>query len=211
MCFFKKNKHTHLQVMTNLHQLAGNTDIYLLDQILKNRYKASDRILDAGAGGGRNLHWFVQNSNPVFAVDQSPEAVAMLKRNYPDVPEAHIQQAAVDDLPFEAGFFQHIICCAVLHFAESAEHFEAMFGELLRVLQPGGSLFIRVATDVGIAGKMKPLGNGRYRMPDGTDRFLLTRPALDVLMQTHRLTFLEPFKSVNVDDLRCMATLVLQK
>ena len=194
-----------------LQQLIGNTDIYLLDQILKGRYAPSDRILDAGAGGGRNLHWFVQNGNPVYAVDQSAEAVAALKRHYPHIPETHFQQVAVEQLPFEADFFQHIICCAVLHFAESPAHFEAMFAELLRVLQPGGSLFIRVATDVGIADKMKPLSNGRYRMPDGTDRFLLTRPALEQLMTTHRLIWLEPFKSVNVDDLRCMATLVLGK
>jgi ubiquinone/menaquinone biosynthesis C-methylase UbiE len=196
--------------MSKLHQLIGNTDIYLLDQILKNRYAASDRILDAGAGGGRNLHWFVQNGNPVYAVDQNPDAVVVLRQNYPAVPKDHFQTAAVDQLPFEANFFKHIICCAVLHFAESQAHFDAMFGELLRVLEPGGSLFIRVATDISLADKMKPLGNGRYHLPDGTDRFLLTKSILEQVFKSYQLNWLEPFKTVNVDDLRCMATLVLQ-
>ena len=33
-------------------------DIYLIDQILKGRYLPGELILDAGAGGGRNLNWF---------------------------------------------------------------------------------------------------------------------------------------------------------
>jgi len=32
-------------------------DIYILDQILKDRYQVGSKILDAGCGGGRNLKW----------------------------------------------------------------------------------------------------------------------------------------------------------
>lgn len=194
-----------------LHTLIGNTDIYLLDQILKGRYAATDSILDAGAGSGRNLHWFVQNGLPVYGIDSDPAAVAELRRRYPQVPETHFQVAGIEECPFPDAFFHHIICCAVLHFAESPAHFEQMFAGLMRVLRPGGSIFIRVATDIGIAEKMEPLGNGRFRMPDGTDRFLLTRPLLEKLRHAHGLSWLEPLKIVNVNDLRCMTALVLQK
>ncbi|MCB0531053.1 MAG: class I SAM-dependent methyltransferase [Lewinellaceae bacterium] len=196
---------------STIHQLVGNTDIYLLDQILKGRYSTSDRILDAGAGGGRNLHWFVQNGNPVYGVDQNAEAVALLKQHYPSVPKGHFLEAGLENLPFDPDFFDHIICCAVLHFANDPEHFNAMFAELIRVLKPGGTVFIRVATDVGVAEKMQFLGQGRFHMPDGTDRFLLTRPMLDRCIKTHQLLLLEPFKAVNVDNQRCMAAIVLQK
>lgn len=99
----------------------------------------------------------------------------------------------------------------MLHFAENEAHFETMFAELVRVLKPGGSLFIRVATDVGLAHKMIPLGNGRFFMPDDSERFLLTRPVLDDLLRKHRLNLLEPFKTVLVDDLRSMGVVVLGK
>jgi len=195
----------------HLAQLLGNTDIYLLDQMLKGRYSPSEAILDAGAGGGRNLHWFVRQGFQVFGTDRDPAAVEALKQHYPDLPADRFQVAALESLPYPDARFDHIICCAVLHFAENEAHFGQMFGELIRVLRPGGSLFIRVATDMGLADKMVPLGKGRFAMPDGTDRYLLTRPALDVLVQAKGLHYLEPFKTVLVDQLRSMAVLVLEK
>lgn len=86
-----------------------------------------------------------------------------------------------------------------------------MFSEMVRVLKPGGSLFLRVATDIGIADKIKPLGMGRYHLPDGSDRFLMTKPALESQMRRLNLRWLEPFKTVLVDDLRSMAVVVLGK
>ena len=197
--------------MHPLSHLLGNTDIYLLDQILKNRYSPPQTMLDAGAGAGRNLHWFAQQGFAVYGTDRDPAAAEALRKNYPGVPADRFQTAPVESMPFPDAFFEHIICCAVLHFAENEAHFGLMFAELVRVLKPGGSLFIRVATDVGLAEKMLPLGNGRFRMPDGTDRFLLTRPALESLLRQHELLVLEPFKTVLVDDLRSMAVLVLGK
>ena len=45
-----------------LKEIVGNTDIYLLDQILKSRYQQEDKILDVGSGKGRNIHWFYHNN-----------------------------------------------------------------------------------------------------------------------------------------------------
>jgi len=197
--------------MHPLPVLLGNTDIYLIDQILKGRYLPGQRILDAGAGGGRNLHWFVREGFKAYGTDHNPEAVEILKQNFPGVPEERFKVAPVEAMPFIDGFFHHIVCSAVLHFAENEAHFETMFAELVRVLKPGGSLFIRVATDVGLAHKMIPLGNGRFFMPDDSERFLLTRSVLDDLLRKHRLNLLEPFKTVLVDDLRSMGVVVLGK
>jgi tellurite methyltransferase len=195
--------------MSRITQLLGNTDIYLLDQIVKGRYTPPEVILDAGAGGGRNLHWFVQQHFKVFGTDRDPAAVEALKQHYLQVPVDRFQVASVESLPFSDTFFHHIICSAVLHFADNEPHFEAMFGEMVRVLKPGGSLFIRVATDVGLVDKMIPLGQGRFHLPDGSDRFLLTKKMLDHLLQRHNLQLLEPFKTVLVDEVRSMAVVVL--
>ena len=197
--------------MHSITSLLGNTDIYLLDQIMKGRYRPSDIILDAGAGAGRNLHWFVRQGFQVFGTDRDAGAIAALKQNYPGIAEAHFQLSPVEAMPFPDAAFHHIISSAVLHFAENHGHFGQMFGEMIRVLKPGGSLFIRVATDVGIADKIIALGNGRFFLPDGTERYLLTKQALETMLRQYQLQLLEPFKTVLVDDKRSMAVLVLGK
>ena len=86
-----------------------------------------------------------------------------------------------------------------------------MFSELNRVLKPGGSLFIRVASDIGIENKILPLGGGRFSLPDGTDRFLLTKPIIEEVLNNFPMTLAEPVKTTNVQDIRCMTTLVMIK
>lgn len=196
------------------HDLSSiaNTDIYLIDQILKGRYNSGGKVLDAGCGGGRNLSWFVLQPNiDVYATDISENAIQHLAQTYPSLKQEQLICTALQALPFADGFFDHIICSAVLHFAGSEEDFLQMFSELHRVLKPVGSLFIRMASDIGIEPHIIPLGGGRFALPDGSDRFLLTRPLLAVITSRFAITLLEPVKTTNVQDLRCMTTLMMQK
>ena len=63
----------------DLNLLFGNIDIYLLDQILKDRFKPHFKILDAGCGEGRNLIYFVRNEYQVYGIDRNADAIKMLK------------------------------------------------------------------------------------------------------------------------------------
>ena len=195
----------------SLRQLVGDTDIYLLDQIMKGRYSQTDKILDAGCGAGRNLHWFLNENMDVYGIDQNPVSINELKAEYHLLAADRLQSCSVENLPFENNFFDHVISSAVLHFANSVSQFQTMLAEMVRVLKPGGSLFIRMTSDIGIEDKVKPIGDGVYMIPDHSKRFLLTRSLLSGILQQHPLSFIEPFKTVNVDDIRCMSTLVLQK
>ncbi len=190
-----------------LHEAIGETDIYLIDQIMKGRYQPRDTILDAGCGYGRNLHWFLQHDCNVYGVDQDTAAISSLRSRFGE----KFQQAALDNLPFDNNYFDHIICSAVLHFAKRTTHFHEMVAESTRVLKPNGSLFVRMTSDIGIEGRSRPIADGVYQIPDGSTRFLLTRTLLAETMHKNKLSFLEPFKTVNVNDLRCMSTLVLKK
>lgn len=194
----------------NLNEIIKNTDIYLLDQINKNRYQNSDVILDAGSGGGRNLYWFYNNDFTIYGIDKVEVNVEELKKKYSN-QATNFVVSNVEELSFKDEFFNHIICVAVLHFAENESHFLDMFSELMRVIKPKGSLFIRVASDIGIADKLIPVSEGVYKMPDGTTRYLFSKMLLNKLNELHNFTLLEPLKTVNVDDLRCMTTIVLQK
>jgi tellurite methyltransferase len=198
--------------MTNpIHETIGETDIYLIDQIMKGRYQPEDTILDAGCGYGRNLYWFLKNGLNVYGVDQNAAAITHLRSHLPPHLGKKFQQAELETLPFDNNYFDHIICSAVLHFAKHTTHFHEMVAESTRVLKPNGSLFIRMTSDIGIEGRSHPIAEGVYQIPDGSTRFLLTRTLLAEMLDKNKLSFLEPFKTVNVDDLRCMSTLVLSK
>lgn len=196
--------------LNSIEEVIGSTDIYLVDQIMKGRYKMNDIVLDAGCGYGRNLHWFLRNNVVIHGVDQDVNAIHELQRRHPAIA-ARFRQSAVEKIPFEDEQFDHIISSAVLHFAKDTAHFQQMIAEMVRVLKPGGSLFIRMTSDIGIEDNVQPAGNGVYDIPDGSRRFLLTRTGLADSMQKNGLSFLEPLKTVNVNDVRCMSTLVLTR
>ena len=196
---------------TSLQELIGNTDIYLLDQIMKSRYKAGDIILDAGCGGGRNLAWFLKNEMNIYGVDKDATPINYLKSVHKDFDEKKFQVEEIDNLSFENNFFDHLISSAVLHFAKSTLHFKNMIKEMTRVLKPKGSLFIRMASNIGIENKVQIINDGVYHIPDGSTRFLLTPTLLTDFMAENNLSFLEPLKTTNVDNIRCMSTLVLMK
>jgi len=193
----------------DLKKQIDQIDIYLLDQILKERYTNSEKVLDAGCGNGRNLKWFYNNFS-IFGVDTDADKIEQVKNIYPN-NKNNFSINTVEKLPFTDSFFDHVICNAVLHFAENESHFYTMFSELTRVLKPNGTLFIRMTSNFGLESKIIHISNGRYKLPDGTERFLLTKTILLKLNAKYNYSFLEPLKTVNVEGKRCMTTLVLQK
>lgn len=204
-------KYLSLKQSTSIKDIIGDTDIYLIDQIMKGRYKLNDTILDAGCGEGRNMYWFFKNNINIYGIDSNEETIRGLKNTHPSLPEERLQISLIEKMPFRNNFFDHILSSAVLHFATTTMQFQNMITEMVRVLKPGGTLFIRMTSDIGIEDKVQVINNGVYSIPDGSVRFLLTRPLLATLLQEKKLSFIEPLKTVNVDDVRCMSTLVLQK
>jgi len=185
-------------------------DIYLLDQILKERYQQNDVILDAGCGSGRNLKWFYDNKFTLYGVDSLESRIEEVKEKYTE-QHSNFSVQNLDQLQFENQFFDHVICSAVLHFAQNTQQFKRMVAELFRVLKPSGSLFIRMTSNFGIEDKVQSISDGVYYLPDTTNRFLLTSDLVAYLKETFSFTYLEPLKTVNVNNMRCMSTLVLKK
>jgi len=193
-----------------LRKDIGGIDIYILDQILKGRYAPDAIILDAGCGTGRNLKWFYDNSFSFYGVDANASSIESAKEKYPKLSDNFSVQN-LDVLSFKNNKFDHIICSAVLHFAQNTSHFLNMFSELVRVLKPGGSLCIRMTSIESIAQFVKPISDGVYFLPDNTNRFLLTDSLLERMISTYNLSLSEPKKYVNVNNKRCMCTLILSK
>ena len=199
----------------NLLQLYGNIDIYLFDQLLKGRFDDCHKVIDIGCGGGRNLHYFLQNGFEVFGIDPDYEAVEYVKQLSaalsPKNPTANFVVAPAEAIPHPDSFFDLAICSAVLHFANGHAHFDAMLRDVWRVLKPGGYLFARLASDIGIETLVEPLGDGVFLLPDESTRYLVNQELL--LQYTYDLgaELFEPIKTTNVQNLRCMTTWCLQK
>ena len=71
---------------------------------------------------------------------------------------------------------------------------------------PGGFLFIRLASMIGIEDRVQPLGDGRCLLPDGSERFLVDEAMLLGYQRALSMTQLEHLKTTNVQGLRCMTT-----
>ncbi len=199
-----------------LVQLLGPIDIYLLDQVMKGNLQPPMRLLDAGCGHGRNLHYFLQAGYEVYACDHNPAYVQHVKavfsqHNQPDLADDRVRLEAVESLSFDDHYFDWVFSSAVLHFAKDMAHFEAMMEAMWRVLKLNGILFIRMASDIGLEEKVVSLGNDQYHLPDGSDRFLLKEEMVANWLAAHPCRMVESLKTTNVQHMRCMTTWVLQK
>jgi ubiquinone/menaquinone biosynthesis C-methylase UbiE len=191
----------------------GRIDIYVFDQILRGNIRQGMKVLDAGCGSGRNIVYLLSEGLEVYAVDQSPEAVqtvrAMASVLAPSLPAENFWVAAVEQMPFVDGFADVVICNSVLHFAKDDEHFVAMIAELWRVLKPGGMLFCRLGSTIGM--EFERLRGNVFRVGDGQEWLLVNEAMLMRLTQEMGGTLVDPLKTTVVQGSRCMTTWVVRK
>jgi SAM-dependent methyltransferase len=201
-------------VSSDLRATFGEIDIYLFDQLLRGRFDRRRRVLDAGCGGGRNLPFFFQHGFDVRIADADSAAIDAARRLATalnaTIPSDHAHCGPLDSLPWADGSVDAVICSAVLHFARDEHDFAAMLDELWRLLVPGGLLFARLATSIGLERQLAAT-TGRVRLPDGSERFVVDERTLVEWTNAHRATLLDPIKTTNVQNQRCMTTWVLEK
>ncbi len=191
----------------------GQIDIYVFDQILRGTIAPGMRILDAGCGYGRNLVYLLREGCEVFALDADPDGIthvqqlsAMLQTG---LPTENFQIGAIEKMPFADGFADVVLCNSVLHFARDEGHFRAMLAELWRVLKPGGLLFCRIGSRIGMA--FEQVRQGIFTIGDGQEWFLVDEAMLLSLTDELNGVLVDPLKTTVVQDYRCMTTWVLRK
>jgi len=200
--------------MSALADQFGNIDIYLFDQLLRDRIRPGMRVFDAGCGSGHNLVYLLRSGYDLCGNDADGNAILQVRelasrlapgRSH-DFRIEPIERTSFDDQSVDA-----VIASAVLHFAHDDEHFAAMLRQLWRVLRPGGLFFARLASTIGIEKEVKPLGNSRYRLPDGSDRYLVDGASIESWTDRLGATLLDPIKTTVVQDQRSMTTWVTRK
>jgi SAM-dependent methyltransferase len=191
----------------------GHIDIYLFDQILRGNITADMRVLDAGCGYGRNLVHLLREGCKVFAIDETAEGIEHVRQLsaalMTGLPSDNFQVGLIEEMPFPDGFADVVICNSVLHFARDEEHFRAMLAGLWRVLRPGGMLFCRLGSRIGM--DFERVGSNIFVVGDGSKWFLVDEEMLLDLTEELNAVLVDPLKTTIVQDLRCMTTWVLRK
>ena len=167
-------------------------------------------MLDAGCGDGRNLVYFLRHGFECYGVDRDPQAVDAVRRLAatlaPGLAPENFASHALDASAWEDRSMDAVICSAVLHFADDEAHFGRMLESLWRVLAPGGILFVRLASNIGLEQEVGAAAARRVRLPDGSDRFIVNEAMLMHWTERLRGRLLDPIKTTNVQRQRCMTT-----
>jgi len=183
----------------------GQIDIYVFDQLLRGQITSSMRILDAGCGSGRNSEYLMRCGAEIYGVDSDPSQVARIRDvasdAAPDLSPENFRIAWLDALPFPDAYFDAVICSAVLHFSKDTAEFENEVAEMWRVLR----------STIGLEGRLTHLHDRWYRLPDGSDRFLVDADYLLFVSSRLGAELRDPLKTTVVQDMRSMTTWVLRK
>ncbi|HEY0760075.1 MAG TPA: class I SAM-dependent methyltransferase [Acidisarcina sp.] len=197
----------------SVQEQFGQIDIYVFDQILRGNIAAGMRVFDAGCGYGRNLVYLLRQGCAVFGLDANPEAIEYVRSLSASLrsglPAENFQEGLIEQTPFADSFAEVVICSSVLHFARNEDHFRKMLSELWRVLTPGGMLFCRLGSRIGM--DFEWVEDNRYVIGDGQEWFLVDEEMLVDLTLELKGILIDPLKTTIVQNHRCMTTWVLRK
>ena len=218
----------------------GNIDIYVFDQLLRGRIAPGMRVFDAGCGGGRNLVYLLRSGYEVCGNDADANAIGQVRELAASLAAERPHDFRVEPIEQTSFPDQHadvVIASAVLHFARDEAHFEAMLRQLWRVLNNDGVFFARLASTIGIESDVRPLGGGpafaaesrsgavapklapvthasgggRYRLPDGSDRYLVDAATIESWTARLGGVLIDPIKTTVVHQQRSMTTWVARR
>jgi tellurite methyltransferase len=204
---------THSEMTMNIQEQFGQIDIYVFDQILRGNIGPGMSVLDAGCGYGRNLVHLLREGCEVFALDADTDGIqhvrSLSESLETGLPAENFLVGSIERMPFPDEFVDVVICNSVLHFARDEHHFRAMLTGLWRVLKPGGMLFCRLGSRIGM--DFERVRGNVFRISDGSEWFLVDQEMLLGLTDELNAVLTDPLKTTIVQDYRCMTTWVTRK
>ncbi|AWX32910.1 class I SAM-dependent methyltransferase [Methanosphaera sp. BMS] len=109
--------------------------------------KSDDIILDIGCGGGININRMAKDAKKVYGIDYSIESVKLSKKvneKFIEEQKVEIIEGNVEKLPFEDNTFDIVTAFETVYFWPNIEK---CFGEVKRILKPGGTFLIGLETN----------------------------------------------------------------
>lgn len=198
-----------------LQEQFGQIDIYLFDQLLRGRISPGMRVLDAGCGSGRNLIYLLREGYEVYGADSDAQAVdivrSLARMFAPALPASNFRVEPVEHMSFDDACADVVVSNTVLHLARDDVHFESMLQGSWRVLKPGGLLFCRLASTIGMESQFKRIQGRRFQSPDGAERYLVDEALLGSIAERLGAELVDPLKTTVVQNQRSMTTWVVRK
>ena len=178
------------------------------------QHSAGSRVLDFGSYFGNFSLACSSAGYDVDAIDSYDEygaafaTVVAAQRaagiSIQDFSRTGFDLAATADATYDA-----VLCMGVIEHIPHTPRL--LLDTVTRVLKPGGMLFCRLASSIGMEDRVVPLGGGRFLLPDGSERYLVDEKLLMDLTTRLGGGLLDPLKTTVVQNQRCMTTWVVRK
>lgn len=96
-------------------------------------------VLDVGCGTGIHLEMYQRYGCNLYGIDMSPSMLELARTRLGE--RAELRLADATQLPYEAGFFDLVLCMLVLHEMDEQVR-STVIGELTRVIKPDGRILL---------------------------------------------------------------------
>lgn len=140
------------------------------------------RVLDAGAGEGRNVATLEQSGARVSVCDASRQGLRKIRELVG--PGVHCAQCDLSALPYDSGLFDLVLMTDVI---ETLPDPDPALAEVCRVLKPGGTFLCNIPGDADpIAdAEMSQFGDAAYLYRGTYFYRFIEREAADALIRRH--------------------------
>ena len=143
------HEYTH-SVYTNSSHPALNGDMDLLNRVAE--LAVGKRGLDAGCGAGaRDVYLLHTWGFDAYGIDAVEENISLGKELHPEIADKLSVVDMGEPLAFETGFFDLVLCNAVIQHLTPETTETTTIPELARILAPGGVLQLMFKTGSGVA------------------------------------------------------------
>ena len=143
------HEYTH-SVYTDSSHSALNGDMDLLNRVVE--LASGKRGLDAGCGAGaRDVYLLHTWGYDAYGIDAVEENISLGKELHPEIADKLSVADMREPLAFETGFFDFVLCNAVIQHLTPQTAETTTIPELARVLAPGGVLQLMFKAGSGVA------------------------------------------------------------